>query len=378
MIKSFYFLLLCSIFTLFLFGSINAHGKILVIEFGTPSDPVSQEHGSLVAWVACQNQPMNCPVLFSESFVYSPFYSPQSFQYYQSFNRWIDDVRVVNASFGQQPPDSLSMFFLERAAFEKSDEMDERIRKNEKAKEEYKESVLSWSQVMGQFHQKLFVVTAGNGFRLIGSLFTEGSGFSPGKEIYPAMTEAPNKLTIAAFDTKRQRVYEYSNADITHVHVAAPVGLDPEGNEPEGTSFAAPNVSQWADEIFTLYPDLTPIEMVEIFMKSCVVPDVSKAIAASRDILNRGEDSLYHQAMHHRKKSTREALLRHFSDVVFVKSGGVLDPDLARECAKNYKDAPAGQKPSIQKACLVSHKKWGKIPVHQLEKLPTLWKVRGI
>ncbi|MEO0336935.1 MAG: hypothetical protein AAF202_11095, partial [Pseudomonadota bacterium] len=113
-------------------------------------------------------------------------------------------------------------------------------------------------------------------------------------------------------------------------------------------------------------------EAKEVILKSCIVKNLDSAIAATRDLEAHGEESLTWKALASREFRDRQMALRELGEILLVKSGGVLDRELAARCA----EIKSTKMVSIQEACLLSHKQTLQASPSELEALKTLWKLR--
>lgn len=96
---------------------------------------------------------------------------------------------------------------------------------------------------------------------------------------YPASFSADNLISVAS-STKTGGISSFSNYGIRSVHVAAP-GSDIYSTTPRnryaslsGTSMASPAVAGLVAELLSFYPNLTPIQVRNIIMKSSVKSSV--------------------------------------------------------------------------------------------------------
>lgn len=231
----------------------------------------------------------------------------------------------------------------------------------------------------------MFAIAAGNGMKIS---FMQSRGIAVGEEniLYPAIFENHNTIKVAAADSSIIRfnklnqytIADYSNYSLEDVDVMAPVPRGPHNERLQGTSYATPFVAKIYSQINNLDNDssLTPLEIKEILLKSCFVKNINQAIAASKDLLANGKQSTTYQAMYNRKRRVREKLQKQIGDIILVKCGGLLIPDIAMKCANTY--LRSNKSVSISESCVDAHQKVLDQQSNDPEALNKLWKIRNI
>ena len=109
-------------------------------------------------------------------------------------------------------------------------------------------------------------------------------------------------------------------------------------------------------------------------MKSSDVKNIEAAIIASEDLLKNGSDSKTYKAMYHRKRKVRDQLQKELGDILLVKSGGVINEDLAMNCA--FKAFNKRFFKTIEDACYSTHLDIAKKDDKYLKSLKKLWSLR--
>lgn len=279
--------------------------------------------------------------------------------------------KVINMSFAYQQPPKPTPHRREGSGNEQNEY------------EKYYQRKENIEGVIKNNPNKLFVVAAGNGFNIAG-LQTKMTPLSRSFPVYPALFNYTNMIKVTSLDTaevikEKLEFYvidDYANYSIFHVDVAAPVETllmkDEDGKIIKGTSFAAPYVSRLADKIQYELPGISPEEVREIFLRSCYVKNIDRAIWVTEDYVAQKEQSVIHKVHVMRNRKKREALLEEVSDIMLVKCGGPLVESVVEACTANYKN----QNISIEQACLQAQK--NQFPESYTAKLPKFWSLRKI
>jgi subtilisin family serine protease len=128
------------------------------------------------------------------------------------------------------------------------------------------------------------------------------------KPFYPASFDSENILTITS-TTKRGDLSTFSNIGKLSVDVAAP-GSDifstVKGNRystSDGTSMATPNASGVAAMVLGYFPELTPVELKNILMKSAKPNKNLQGMMRSAGVINL--NSALKEAQEYREKRWR-------------------------------------------------------------------------
>jgi hypothetical protein len=339
----------------------TAHGHLLVLEVESLNDTL--EHAADVTHIGCRGFEDQCVLLHGENFLYDE---------YNYFKGYLPQSKVVNMSLGFQRPRPQAghhEYFSDGPSF--AEQLDH-----------YNERTEVFKEMINSHPQSLFVAAAGNGFNL-GIFWSLGVPLSPTYAVFPALYQKPNLVKVASInapslDWEQLETYEltdYSNFSLNHVELAAPVEPNAQGEPLSGTSFAAPYVSRIAFELMSLYPELSPEQLIEILIKSSYVINIDRAIEVSLDQVVNGELSMVTRLESARNKRDRDAILQEIGPILLVKSGGPLLTEVARQCAANYFQSTP---PSINSACLDAQNSLLGLSEQRAEKLQRLWNLREL
>ncbi len=350
----------------FIFWCAASWGSVLVLEYKAPEDDT--HHGESVEHIACKNSNVDCEIFYTELFL-------------EDFKNEIKDIlpqtTVVSMSFGFQRPEFAS------GGGPRSRRGSAPVVDQEAEREKFRNQKKNLQDMFFNNQDIVFTIAAGNGY-FIGPTPTKGVPLSKRFAVYPAYSEGDNLLKVAAVDgldvnfasLTQQSIEPYSNYSLWNVDVAAIVEENHEGERINGTSFAAPYVARLVGEIREDHPNLRPVEVKEIIMKSSYVKNLGRAIWASEDYKEKGEDSVVFKVHNERNVHRRNEYKDEIGDILLVKSGGVVVPEAAHLCARIYKEAVGLL--SIENACLESQKHILYANRYRIDSLKKLWKLRGI
>jgi hypothetical protein len=358
-------------FAVFCLAGSLSQGKLLVMEYqdGAQNEEI---HFTAVQKIACpQHQDCDLELV-------SVFTEPQ---FPSSALKALNIATTVNMSFTLQRPG-----FGKGGPAAHRSEADQYQQSVSKSHVLYRQEVDFLTETVRETPQALFVTAAGNGVP-IGLMQSKGMAITQSSGIYPPAISADNLISVAAIDKTESEfiaaphsaaIASYSNFGLELVDVAAPVSRDPRGDLLEGSSFAAPYVADVAESLLQIDPTLTTTERKKIILRSCVIPNVERALWASLDLEENGKDSVVHKALYHRKRKVREQLIEgELSDILFVKCGGVVLKSLALNCVQKYKESDK-TKDSLNQSCIDSQIETGWLKKVDSIHLTELWRVRSL
>jgi len=356
------------IFSFFL--SISAQAKILVYEYGLLGD--GDNHGVYVTQIACRNLVYTCETFYSEVVSEADLLSAE------------DDLEsgdVVNMSFTfqkpSQPRSGPGLGVSDDGVSEV--QMWERYYQNLVIFENEKKT---FEKVMLDNKEVLFVLASGNGFSYKGWP-TLGVPLGEDYKIYPALIEENNTIRVAAVDAsevsiadrKKYRIEDYSNYSVDNVEIAAPVETNSQGEELTGTSFAAPYVTRLSKRLIE-EKSISAEDVKKILLRSAYIENLDKTLEVTREYIEDRKSSILYKIHTSTVRREREELRARISDVMLVKSGGVLVSEIAFACATNYISSQDGK--SIDDSCLEAHKSVLSANKERLEKLKGFWRLREL
>ncbi len=183
--------------------------------------------------------------------------------------------------------------------------------------------------MLGQ-KKTLFVVASGNGWYATKSLAINVDSIRQ----YPVSFLYNNILSVGAInssDIQTSKLHEYkmedySNYGLKSVDILAPgIGKDmttPGGLSTEtanGTSFAAPYITNLVTKIYNENKNLSNTEIKELILKTAYIPDLDTALKIPLD----------HPVVKHRKRRVRVLFLKSNPTLIPVRSGGIVHPERA-------------------------------------------------
>lgn len=338
-----------------------SYSNILALEHLEEGDE-DLSHSEDVLHIACKGAQSDCSVFYVD--LIDRKVQPR-------LEEKMDAFSVINLSLGFQRPVPKSNPHLPPKPEERT---------YEESLELFKEQKAVLEEIFQKFPQSLFTIAAGNGFEIKG-LYTKGVPLSSRYQVYPAYMSGSNLIKVTSINTNSLslKFYEdyivddYANYSLWTVDLAAAVEKNSQGEVIRGTSFAAPYVARVASQIRDKRPNLSPQEVKEILMKSAYVKNLSRAIEVTQDYLEKGEESMAYQV--HLEKSRKKRLeMLEKMNVLFVKSGGFLVPDVAQTCADLYQPLLV----SIEEACLEAHQRVLGASQKRQAQLRILWKLREL
>lgn len=336
-----------------------AFSRVLIFEY---LDEAFPEHAEMVQQIACREDSANCSI-----YRFSNLHEERQ---QERAIKQIGESLVVNMSF--------AVSLRQRPVFDYKTDYSKALAQYDEDNNVLRQSFRFLEELVNSFPEVLFVAAAGNGEDL-GMVQGLGYNITEQQPMYPALIQAENMLTVAAIDQQpgfskpieKVVLTDYSNYSLQRVDLASPVAPMTDGSFYEGTSFSAPWVANIGDRILRQF-QLEASEVKEVLMKSCRVKNIDAAIKASERLRQEGMNSIVGRALTARNpKERREALIQ-IGDILLVKSGGILDEQLALRCAEI---ASQGQV-SVAGSCLQAHRERFEISDTEVEKLKTLWAVR--
>lgn len=345
------------LFFAFMLNSLAAYSQVAILEYS--KGLTSNNHQSEIENILCQD--LRC-----SSFLLRDFYS----YHFLKVRSKLEKIRprVVNMSFTLQHANKSDITFYVKngrydLAAERYNEREERINKN----------IESIKDLITTNPETLYTIAAGNGMFLsshMAFLETEGVVLGGKNKLYPAVFQYPNTIKVAAANTSsisnsdlnNYSIANYSNYSVEFVDLLAPVPLASDGTTLDGTSFAAPFVAKLTDELIQMDDEgsITAADLKEILMKSCFVKNIDKALA-------------YEQAAGDKTSGiVNDSIAK--QDLILVRSGGIIIPEVARLCMKNYLEGA----PSISEACLAGHREALGDLANEAKKLKLFWRARKL
>jgi hypothetical protein len=359
------------IFFLFLSFGLKAENNLLVLEF--KGEEHTTWHGEEVSAIACGLFGGTCSTEYTGSF------SEESFR--NSISEKIDNSFSINMSFSIFPPHAPRRDIRDLISGNTS-RYDEDLKEYEAALRTFKEEKLFLEGLLKSHEDKLFVIAAGNGFALE-AMTIPGMVLSEKYALYPSIMNFRNTIKVAALeahqleeDMSQMKLAYYSSFSTEYVDVAAPVPLNIKGEVQRGTSFAAPWVAGHLAAVKEQYPELPSHTLKKIMMRSVYIASLENTLAASLDYQLQGEKSLLYRAQHEENKNKRLEFVKQLGPgVLFVKSGGVLHPEVLKYCAGLVSE---GAYSTIDEACLVALKEILGRTESELSLIRNIWFLRGL
>jgi hypothetical protein len=342
----------------------NIYASILVLEY--KAEGQGTWHGEEVAAVACEVPSTSCQTKYTDSFSYKNISD--------DIIKAIDNSSIINMSFSVfKPP------YPDYAPMREDNSYEEDLKKYHKALISFEEDKESLENMLLSNPYKLFSIASGNGV-FVRFMSTPGVAMIQKYAIYPSFFNFPNTIKVSALNEafidinnlKNHKIADYSNYGLEKVDIAAPVPMNTKGEKQRGTSFAAPFISKMANVVKTKIPHFDAIKIKELLMKSVYVPNLKKALWASTDLLINKEKSITHLAQYHPQRIERLKFQEQLGNVMLVKSGGFIVPQVMKECIQIILDTNR----TIEESCLLAHKNILKSSPNNLELLKSLWKIR--
>ena len=343
---------------LFLF-QIHTWASLLILEVETLNDTL--EHAQDVSHIACRDlDPDQCVLLQGEKFLFAE---------YQNFQEFLPQAKVANMSLGFQHPVSNSNHHDggdDGPTY--SDQLDEYLERSKV----FKEMITSYPNT-------LFVAASGNGYNLK-VLWTDGVPLSSRFPMSPAFYQMNNLVSVSSLNTDRisyseidnYKIADYANYSLLNVELAAPVEKNSKGEEIRGTSFAAPYVSRLAHRLMLRNPNLSPLEVKELLMKSSFIIQIDRALEVTQDWLDKGSESMIARLESADNLVDRENALQEIGPIMLVKSGGPLVEEVAEICEILNRETGL----SIEKSCLLAQQKVFGFNLSHIKKIQRLWQMR--
>ncbi len=347
------------LFLIIILFQVHSWGKLLILEVETLNDNL--EHAQDVSHIACRDiKPDECVLLKGEKFL---------FEEYQIFQDFLPQAKVANMSLGfQLPVASAGHHEYESDAPSYSEQL-----------EEYHERTEVFAEMIDSYPQTLFVAAAGNGYNL-GIFWSLGMPLSEQYPIYPAYYKQDNLITVTSLvskqvttsDVEKHIIADYANFSLLHVELAAPVEDNLNGEEIRGTSFSAPYVSRLAYRLMKRNPNLSPLEIKEILMKSAFIVEIDRALEVTLDWIEKGPESMIGRLELASNLKERNSILQEIGPIMMVKSGGPLVEEVAELCEAVYRK----NRESITDSCLIAQQKIFGFNASRLNKTQQLWQMR--
>lgn len=340
-----------------------AQGSVLALEYKSLEDD-DFSHGEDVFYIACAEEKTKCGLLYVDALTRESK---------ERVDSSLQNFSVINMSFGFQSPNNSVSPFAEGVQSQDSSIDPYKL---------YREQREVVDALFKENPNVLFTIAAGNGYE-IGGLNTPGGVPLIAKyKLYPAYNEGENLLKVTALESdqvdfsslEEQKIASYANYSVWAVDVATVVERNESGETIRGTSFTAPYAARLASKIREADPLLKPAEVKEILIKSSYVKNLDAALKATKDYLEQGSESLLYKAHYERKRTHREEALKELGDILLVKSGGILIPEVAYLCYDYY----SRYKLSITESCLLAQEKILKVSPDRAAKIIELWALRSL
>ncbi len=344
----------------------SIQAKVLVLEF--KAEDQGTWHGEEVSAVACATPRKSCLTKYTSSF---------SFKFLSNdILEAIEKSDIINMSFSVfEPPYPDYTPMREDYSFEDD------LKNYHAALESFEEDKDSLEQMLQSNPDKLFSIASGNGV-YVRFMSTPGVAMIKKYAIYPSFFNFPNTIKVSALNEQEvdiknlqnHQIADYSNFGLERVDIAAPVPRNTKGEIQRGTSFAAPFISKMAQIVKEKLPSFEAASIKELLMKSVYVPSLKKALLATEDLLINKENSITHLAQYHPQRLKRLEYMAELGDVMLVKSGGFIVPELVKKCIQVLKETNK----TIEESCLEAHKTVLRATNEDLKLLKSLWRARSL